>query len=267
MPRHGRLLHLPLRPPPGPPPARARRPRPPRRPGRLGPRRHRQVHRQVRDARGGGAERGRAGRGLRQAGRLVGAAAGGDQGASGQARGPALHRGLRHASPPLQVQRQAQDAGGLQRVRCPAGGAAAAPSSRDDHHAGLLQRGRDGDILQEGRRHDGGQPLGVAPHGAGDARRDQHRGRAHHLPPQGRAWRRLPFARHQPLPQIITRCGRRRSASCPSARAPTGSRAPARRFISARSVPSSMSAQHRRLSLSCRSLGCGCTWRARNTTG
>uniref|UniRef100_A0A804PP63 MACPF domain-containing protein n=1 Tax=Zea mays TaxID=4577 RepID=A0A804PP63_MAIZE len=65
----------------------------------------------------------------------------------------------------------------------------------------------------------------------------------------------------------ITRCGRRRSASCPSARAPTGSRAPARRFISARSVPSSMSAQHRRLSLSCRSLGCGCTWRARNTTG
>jgi hypothetical protein len=62
--------------------------------------------------------------------------------------------------------------------------------------------GRDGDILQEGRRHDGGQPLGVAPHGAGDARRDQHRGRAHHLPPQGRAWRRLPFARHQPLPQM-----------------------------------------------------------------
>lgn len=33
------------------------------------------------------------------------------------------------------------DAGGLQRVRCPAGGAAAAPSSRD-HYAGLLQRGR-----------------------------------------------------------------------------------------------------------------------------
>ena len=67
-----------------------------------------QVHREVRDACGGGAEHGRAGRGVREAGRLVGAAAGGDQGASGQARRPALHRRLRHASPSLQVQGQAQ---------------------------------------------------------------------------------------------------------------------------------------------------------------
>jgi hypothetical protein len=62
--------------------------------------------------------------------------------------------------------------------------------------------GRDRDIFQEGRPHGGGQPLGVAPHRAGDARPDQRQGRAHHLPRQGRRRRRLPLARHQPLPQM-----------------------------------------------------------------
>lgn len=47
VPRHGRLLHLPLRPPPRPPAARPRQPRPRRCAGRLGPLGHRKVRAQA----------------------------------------------------------------------------------------------------------------------------------------------------------------------------------------------------------------------------
>jgi hypothetical protein len=55
----------------------------------------------------------------------------------------------------------------------------------------LILSGCDGDILQEGRQHDGEQPFGVAPH------RDQRQGRSHHLPHQGRRRCRLPLSRRQ----------------------------------------------------------------------
>jgi hypothetical protein len=60
----------------------------------------------------------------------------------------------------------------------------------------LILSGCDGDILQEGRQHDGEQPFGVAPH------RDQRQGRSHHLPHQGRRRCRLPLSRRQPLSQM-----------------------------------------------------------------
>ncbi|CAN6239504.1 unnamed protein product [Urochloa humidicola] len=38
-------------------------------------------------------------------------------------------------------------------------------------------------MLQEGRQHDSGPPLGVAPHRAGNARPDQRQGRTHNTSP------------------------------------------------------------------------------------